>query len=154
MTMAALPPTVLFLCADNSIRSQLGEALMRHRAGDRFEVQSAGLAPKPVHPLAEPVLHEIGVEAGSLSSKPIGPFLGRRPVRYAVILSDPDETNAPRVFPFATRTLRWNVGDPIASDSSDAEALERVRRVRDEIDLHVREWIVELDRLERPSSAA
>lgn len=152
--MAAMPPTVLFLCADNSIRSQLGEALMRHRAGDRFEVQSAGLAPKPVHPLADAVLHEIGVDVGPMSSKPIGPFLGRRPVRYAVILRAPDEKNAPRVFPFATRTLRWNVGDPISSDESDAEALEHVRRVRDQIDRHVREWIVELDRLHRPSSAA
>ncbi len=152
--MAATQPTVLFLCADNSVRSQLGEVLFRHRAGDRFEVESAGLSPKPVHPLVSEVLREVGLDTDALSSKRIGPILGKRSVRYAVILRDTDEAQAPRIFPFATRTLRWDVEDPTAAGAGE-ETLERFRRVRDEIDAHVREWVRTIDATERhPSTAA
>lgn len=150
--MPAAQPTVLFLCADNSIRSQLGEALLRHRAGDLFDVHSAGLQPKPVHPLVGRVLREVGAQDESLSSKRLGPMLGKRSIRYAVILRDADETDAPRIFPFAARTMKWNVADPTASET-DGDELDRFRRVRDDIDARLTEWIREVTS-ERPSSAA
>ena len=46
---------VLFLCTQNAARSQMAEAFLRHYAGDRFEVLSAGLAPTEVHPLTRQV---------------------------------------------------------------------------------------------------
>ena len=139
--MSAAPPTVLFLCTDNSVRSQLGEALLRHHAGDRVDACSAGLAPKPVHPLVSEVLREIGIEAPALEPKSIGPFLGRRGVRYAVILRDADEADAPRIFPFATRTVRWDVDDPARAGDVP---LVHFRRVRDDIDAHVRDLLTTL----------
>jgi protein-tyrosine-phosphatase len=140
--MSAAPPTVLFLCPDNSVRSQLGEALLRHRAGARVDACSAGLVPKPVHPLVSEVLREIGIDAPALEPKAIGAFLGRRGVRYAVILRDADEADGPRIFPFATRTMRWDVEDPARDDDAD---LPHFRRVRDEIDAHVRDLVTTLD---------
>jgi protein-tyrosine-phosphatase len=148
--MSAAQPTVLFLCTDNSVRSQLGEALLRHRAGDRVEACSAGLMPKPVHPMVSEVLREIGIEPPALEPKAIGPFLGRRGVRYAVILRDADEADAPRIFPFATRTVRWDVGDPARAGD---EVLPQFRRVRDEIDAHVRALVNTLDADERGRAA-
>jgi arsenate reductase (thioredoxin) len=40
--MAETKPRVLFVCTHNAARSQMAEALLRHHAGERFEVLSAG----------------------------------------------------------------------------------------------------------------
>ena len=139
--MATEKPTVLFLCADNSTRSQLAEALLRHRAGDRFEVHSAGLAPRPVNPLVADVLREQGLETPALEAKRIGEFLGRRSVRYAVIVGTPEERACPRIFPFAAQTMRWPVADPTGAEDSREGQLAALRRTRDEIDGHLCEWL-------------
>lgn len=54
---------VLFLCTHNSARSQLGEALLRHLAGDRVEAYSAGTQPTGVRPETQQVLEEIGMSS-------------------------------------------------------------------------------------------
>ena len=52
---------LLFLCTGNSCRSHMGEGLLRHLAGDRYESLSAGSKPSGyVHPLAIQVMSEIG----------------------------------------------------------------------------------------------
>jgi arsenate reductase len=50
---------VLILCTGNSARSQMAEGLMRHDAGDRFEVESAGTRPGSVRPEAIAVMREL-----------------------------------------------------------------------------------------------
>ena len=54
--MAETKPRVLFICTHNAARSQMAEALLRHYAGERFEVLSAGATPTEVHPLTRQVL--------------------------------------------------------------------------------------------------
>jgi protein-tyrosine-phosphatase len=152
--MSTKPPTVLFLCADNSVRSQLAEALLRHRAGDRYVACSAGLRPAAPHPLVAEVLREIGIDIQPEGSHPIGTFLGGRSVRHAVILRSADETQAPRIFPFATRTECWDVGDPMVPAESDGDLHERFRRVRDDIDARIFVWLAADDASARRTSAA
>lgn len=74
---------VLFLCTHNAARSQMAEVLLRHLAGDRFEVASAGLAPTVVHPLTRQVLTEAGLDAGGLRAKGVGEFLSQASVRLS-----------------------------------------------------------------------
>src|SRR5581483_3158280 len=59
---------VLFLCTGNSARSQMAEGLLRHIAGDQFEVFSAGTRPVGLNPNAITAMSEIGINiAGSRS---------------------------------------------------------------------------------------
>ena len=54
---------VLFLCTQNSARSQMAEGLMRDMAGDRFEAYSAGIDPTDeIHPCAVEAMREIGID--------------------------------------------------------------------------------------------
>jgi arsenate reductase len=134
---------VLFLCAHNAARSQLAEALLRHHAGELFEVASAGFRPTEVHPLTRKVLTEVGVDASALRAKPVREFFGRTSVQYAIIVCEPDEVDCPHHFPFAIRTLYWAFDDPTTAQGDLGVA--RFRRVRDEIDAHIRTWLEELE---------
>jgi arsenate reductase len=54
---------VLFLCTQNSARSQIAEGFLRYLAGDRFEVYSAGIdATDEIHPCAEEAMGEVGID--------------------------------------------------------------------------------------------
>ena len=57
-----LKPKVLFLCTGNSARSQIAEAVLRRHAGDHFDVYSAGLYAKGLHPYTVRVLTEQGYD--------------------------------------------------------------------------------------------
>src|SRR5947199_1992357 len=74
---AAPMKKVLILCTGNSARSQMAEALLRHEAGDRFEVFSAGTRPSQVRSEAIAVMNEIGVDISGQRSKPVDEFKGR-----------------------------------------------------------------------------
>jgi arsenate reductase len=69
---------VLILCTGNSARSQMAEGLLRDIAGDRFEVESAGVAPSFVRPEAIEAMREIGIDISQHRSKVGGRV--RRPV--------------------------------------------------------------------------
>jgi arsenate reductase len=139
--MAAEKPRVLFLCAHNAARSQMAEALLRHFASDRFEACSAGLAPNGVHPLALDVLAEAEIDTMGLRAKSVREFLGGRGVRYAIVLSQEQSEGCPRIYPFATKTLRWPIPDPTVVDGGNGDTRERFRAVRDDIAARLREWL-------------
>ena len=65
---------VLILCTGNSARSQMAEGLLRHDAGDRFEVESAGTKPSSVRPEAIAVMRELGIDISDHRSKSVDEF--------------------------------------------------------------------------------
>lgn len=133
--------SVLFLCSGNSARSQMAEALLRHSAGDRFEVHSAGMRPKGIHPLTHQVLNEIGIDSSGQTSKPVSELMGRLSIQVAVILCDKTRVECPSIYPFALRTLYWPFPDPVGAGLSAARQSERFREVRDAIRARLEEWI-------------
>jgi arsenate reductase len=146
MNPATRRPIVLFLCTGNSARSLMGEAILRARAGDRFEAASAGMDPRGVNPLTLRVLEEIGVPTDDLQSKPSSQFLAKVAVRYAIIVCEKANRSCPRIYPFAAQTLYWPFEDPAAFEGTERERLEKFREVRDQITAKIDEWLAEVDR--------
>lgn len=122
---------VLILCTGNSARSQMAEGLLRHVAGDEFEVESAGTIASFVRPQAIAAMAEIGIDISGHRSKCLNEFLGD-PFDYIITVCDNAAENCP-VFPGKAERIHWSFDDPAETSGSDAEQLAVFRRVRDEI---------------------
>jgi arsenate reductase len=125
------PIRVIFVCTGNSARSQMAEALLRHDGGDRFEVVSAGVSPRGVHPLAVAAMAKVGIDISDAKSKPVGQFLGQR-FDYVITLCDRARATCP-VFPGGSETLHWGLDDPAEATGSEGERRAAFDRVLKEI---------------------
>lgn len=134
-------PGILFLCAHNAARSQMAEALLRKRAGNRFEVVSAGLEPTEVHPLTMRVLNEVGVDVSSQCAKGLDGLMGKRTFQLAIIVCERTQRNCPTIYPFALQRLDWPFEDPAEAQGTVEERLQKFRDVRDQIETRILEWL-------------
>ena len=119
----------------------MAEGLLRKYAGDRFDVFSAGLEPRPVHPLAIQVMNEIGVDISNQQSKSIDTVLGKQSFKHAIFVCERAEENCPSTYPFALEKLSWPFEDPAGFEGNEAEAVNRFRQVRDQIDRKIQAWL-------------
>jgi arsenate reductase len=122
---------VLILCTGNSARSQMAEGLLRHDAGDRFEVASAGTKPTQVRPEAIGVMKELGIDITGHRSKSIDEFANDN-FDYVLTVCDNAKETCP-VYPGHANRFHHNFEDPAATKGSEQERLAVFRRVRDEI---------------------
>ena len=74
---ASMKTKVLFVCTENSARSQMAEGFLRHRGGDDFEALSAGAEPTRVNPMAVDVMKEVGIDISGQHAKDVSDFLGQ-----------------------------------------------------------------------------
>ena len=117
----------------------MAEGFLRHLAGDRFEAASAGGHPTRLNPDAVRVMNEIGIDISGHRSKDVESFWRER-VSYVITVCDKAKETCP-IFPSALWTQHWSIDDPAAAKGPDAERLGVFRRVRDQIEGHVREFI-------------
>jgi arsenate reductase len=122
---------VLILCTGNSARSQMAEGLLRHDAGQRFEVESAGTRPGHVRPEAIAVMKEIGIDLCGHRSKHVDEFAGQ-PFDYVLTVCDSAKEICP-IFPGHGNRIHKAFQDPAAFEGSEQDRLALFRRVRDEI---------------------
>lgn len=101
---------VLFLCVGNSARSQMAEALLRHQAGEHFEVYSAGTAPEDVDPRAIQALDKQGVSSAGLHSKPVETFEGQA-FDFVITLCDKAHREC-RPLAGVHELIAWDFADP------------------------------------------
>jgi arsenate reductase (thioredoxin) len=128
--------SVLFLCTHNSARSQMAEGLLRHLAGDRFDVFSAGTEETRVHPLAIEAMRDLGIDISSHTSKTLDRFLDQK-LDFVITVCDRANDSCP-VFPGDTTRIHWGFEDPSAATGSDDARLAAFRRIRDEIAARIR----------------
>jgi arsenate reductase len=122
---------ILILCTGNSARSQMAEGLLRHDAGDRFEVFSAGTKPSQVRPEAIAVMRELGIDISSHRSKSVDEFAGQSFDCVLTVCDNAKETCP--IFPGKTAMIHHSFEDPAALQGSAEERLAFFRRVRDQI---------------------
>jgi arsenate reductase len=127
-----LKKRVLILCTGNSARSQMAEGLLRHDAGEAFEVDSAGTRPGTVRPEAIEVMREVGIDISDHRSKHVDEFEGQR-FDFVITVCDNAKESCP-IFPGAAKRLHRSFDDPpSASEGTAEERLAIFRRVRDEL---------------------
>jgi arsenate reductase len=128
---------ILILCMANSARSQMAEGLLRHDAGDRFDVESAGTHPGVLRPEAVEVMREIGIDISTQRAKSIDEFAGT-PFDLVLTVCDSAREACP-VYPGHARRLHRAFADPASVSGSDNQRLAAFRRVRDELRAYLRD---------------
>lgn len=122
---------ILFICTNNSARSQIAEGYLRAKYGERFEVSSAGTEPGGVHPLAIAVMEEIGIDISGHRAKSTGEFSGTR-FDIVITVCDDGQEQCP-FFPGAGMVIHKGFPDPSACGGTGKMIRECFVRVRDEI---------------------
>ena len=117
----------------------MAEGLLRHDAGDRFEVESAGTRASSVRPEAIAVMRELGIDISGHRSKNVDQFDGQH-FEYVITVCDHARETCPVFFGAAER-LHQSFDDPPPSDvGTDAERMAVFRRVRDELRVYLRDF--------------
>lgn len=137
--MATERVKILVLCTGNSCRSQIAEGYFRHLAGDRVDVKSAGLDPKGLSPKAIEVMKEVGVDISNHTSNHLKEFLNEE-FDFVITVCDNAAKNCP-IWPKKTERLHWPFPDPAIATGTETEILEVFRKVRDDIDMKVKQWL-------------
>ena len=132
--MPGTKPEVLFVCVHNAGRSQMAAGWLRHLAGDRVSVRSAGSMPaEQINPAVREAMAEVGIDISAEQPK----LLTTDAVEASDVVITMGCGDACPVFP-GTRYLDWQLPDPAG------QGVEAVRPIRDDIDQRVRALVTEL----------
>lgn len=110
MPKTSQPLKVLFVCTHNSARSQMAEALLRNRVGERMAVSSAGSQPTALHPDAISTMDRLGIDIRGQHSKSLQDFDGQA-FDYVITVCDRAREVCP-TFPGNDAYLHWGFADP------------------------------------------
>jgi arsenate reductase len=122
---------VLFLCTENSCRSQMAEGLINHDLGGEVQAFSAGVRATQVHPRAIQVMAEIDIDISRQRSKSMDEFVDDH-FDLAITLCDQDQRECP-MFLNADRLIHMGFSDPARATGTEEEIMDEFREVRDDI---------------------
>jgi protein-tyrosine-phosphatase len=131
--MGDMPTSVLFACTQNSIRSPIAEALLKHYLGHRIYVDSVGVRAAEIDSFAVAVMEELGIDISRHRPKS---FDDLEDTSYDLIVSLSPEAQHKAVE--MTRTMAcdvefWNTLDPSIVEGSREMRLDAYRAVRDQL---------------------
>jgi arsenate reductase len=108
----------------------MAEGLLRHIAGDRFEVFSGGTVPSYVRPNAIAVMKELGIDISHHRSKSINEYIDTS-FDYVITVCDHAAQYCPQ-FPGAAKRIHWSIRDPVVIGDDEAQ-LNAFREARDDL---------------------
>jgi arsenate reductase len=127
-------PSVLFVCVHNAGRSQMAAGWLRHLAGDKVEVRSAGSAPgKTINPAAVEAMAEVGIDITDQTPK----VLEYEIAQDSDVIITMGCGDACPIFP-GKRYEDWKLEDPAG------RGVEAVRPIRDEIKVRIEALLADL----------
>ncbi len=110
----------------------MAEGILRHAAGDLFEIYSAGSKPAGyVHPNAIEALKEIGIDISNHTSKHLDQFLEAGIHTVITVCGNADQTCP--TFPGMANRYHWGFEDPPKAQREGESEMDAFRRIRDEI---------------------
>lgn len=122
----------------------MAEALLRVTCPDYFEVESAGLEPGKLNPMAVEALREIGIDIATKETRAIDDLV-HSGARFDYVITVCDDASAERcpTFPGVAKRMHWSFPDPSTFTGTEHERLERTREVRETIRERVESWCEE-----------
>ena len=132
--MTDTKPSVLFVCIHNAGRSQMAAGYLRHLAGDRIEVRSAGSMPADqINPIAVEAMREEGIDITTEQPKVLTP----EAVQASDVVITMGCGDACPYYP-GKRYEDWKLDDPAG------QGIDAVRPIRDDIRARIEGLIASL----------
>jgi arsenate reductase len=142
--MSDQPKTkAFFIDTHNAARSQMGEALLRHYAGDSFEVHSAGVEPWDIDPRTIVVMEEVGIPLNGQKPEGLRTYLGQKHFGYVFTVCDYAQSQCPTSWLLTQHHLHWDIPDPLKAEGLEEEILDQFRIARDQLDDQIKTWLAE-----------
>jgi arsenate reductase len=132
-------PKVLVLCTGNSCRSQIAEGFLRHLAGDKLDVFSAGIETHGLNMKAVETMREEGIDISHHTSNHVDEY-SAIDFDFVITVCDNAEKDCP-VFPSRANKFHHNFPDPAKASGTSEEVYEQFRKVRQEIKDFCRRFI-------------
>ena len=130
---------ILVLCTGNSCRSQIAEGYLRHFAGEKAEIYSAGIETHGVNPRAISIMKEDGIDISKHTSNNIDQYYDIE-FDFVITVCDNAKENCP-VFPTKAKKFHHNFPDPAKSTGTEEEILEEFRQVRQMIKDYSKQFV-------------
>ena len=126
---------VLFICTNNSARSQIAEGFLNNLFKNNYEAFSAGTQQSSLNPYTVEVMKEVGIDISNYRSKSIEEFKNHK-FDFVITVCD----NAKDTCPFFSgkKVIHKSFEDPAAFEGNIEDTLNEFRKIRDEI----KNWLI------------
>ncbi len=130
---------ILVLCTGNSCRSQIAEGYLRHFAGDKAEIYSAGVETHGVNPKAIETMKEDSIDISHHTSNNIEEY---RKINFDFVITvcDNAKERCP-FFPSNAKKIHYNFTDPAKATGTEEEIKEQFRQVRQQIKHYSQQFV-------------
>lgn len=132
---------ILVLCTGNSCRSQIAEGYLRHYAGNKATIYSAGVETHGVNPKAIQIMAEDGIDISAHTSNNVDEYVNI-PFDFVITVCDNAKERCP-YFPTQAQRFHQNFPDPAKATGSDEEIMQSFRTTRNMIKAYSEQFVAE-----------
>jgi arsenate reductase len=140
-SLSNIMKNVLVLCTGNSCRSQIAEGYLRHYAGNKATIYSAGVETHGVNPKAITIMAQDGIDISKHTSNNVDEY-ANIPFDYVITVCDNVKERCP-YFPSKAERLHHNFPDPAKATGTEEEVMQSFRSTREMIKAYSEQFVNE-----------